>query len=442
MSSDNIKKENDINSEVFSEKLSNELKEDDNTGTSPNPDFAGRELDVFISYSSLNKNVADAVVSNFEQHGIRCWYAPRDIMPGQEWVTAIHEAINACRLFVLIYTDSSNESKQVANEVALAFNSGKTLIPFRLSDTEMSTELEYYLTRVHWLDAVKPPLMQSIESLRTYSEKILKGIDTKESKVKNANVLKTQMPGWVLPAIIVLAIGLLTISIILLFKNDEPKSVNVSTDNDQINSISSSAVTAEPNKNDDSDSISSGIPKLDNINIVEEDHFMKAYEIQKSEEGDSNRYELAYEEYMLAGENETTTEEIAQAMDELGMIFSIGSNQVEINNDKARNMFLKSSSSGNALAFVHLGNLYMNADLPELEDEPDYKKALDYYLMAVEKDNTNAEAMYNIAYIYENGGYGVEQNIDETLKYYEMSYQNGNNNAKSKYESLKRLSQD
>ncbi|MBR0133578.1 MAG: hypothetical protein IJM14_10925 [Lachnospiraceae bacterium] len=29
------------------------------------------KIDVFLSYSSLNKNVADAVVSEFEQHGIR-----------------------------------------------------------------------------------------------------------------------------------------------------------------------------------------------------------------------------------------------------------------------------------------------------------------------------------------------------------------------------------
>ena len=47
--------------------------------------------DVFISYSTKNKNVADAVVANFEQHGIKCWYAPRDILPGEEWVSAIRE---------------------------------------------------------------------------------------------------------------------------------------------------------------------------------------------------------------------------------------------------------------------------------------------------------------------------------------------------------------
>ncbi len=187
------------------------------------PDFPRQELDVFISYSSLNKNVADAVVSDFEQHGIRCWYAPRDIMPGQEWVTAIHEAINACKLFVLIYTDSSNESKQVANEVALAFNSGKTLIPFRLSDTEMSTELEYYLMRVHWLDAVNPPLMQSIESLREYSEKIMNGNVPKESKVRNAVVpVNNSKPAWIYPVIVAMVGVFAVIIVVLIINNNKP----------------------------------------------------------------------------------------------------------------------------------------------------------------------------------------------------------------------------
>ena len=99
--------------------------------------------DVFISYSSRNKNVADAIVSDFEKNGIRCWYAPRDIMPGQEWVPAIKEAIDASTVMILVYTDESNSSRQVMNEVALAFNAGKTIVPFKLTQEQMNSELEY-----------------------------------------------------------------------------------------------------------------------------------------------------------------------------------------------------------------------------------------------------------------------------------------------------------
>ncbi len=129
--------------------------------------------DVFISYSSKNKNVADAIVSDFEQNGIRCWYAPRDIRPGEEWVTAITKALEVSKALVLIYTDESNNSRQVMNEIAVAFNAGITIVPFKLSNEQMNRELEYYLTRVHWLDAVSKPLMENIATLRNYVSVII-----------------------------------------------------------------------------------------------------------------------------------------------------------------------------------------------------------------------------------------------------------------------------
>ena len=130
--------------------------------------------DVFISYSSKNKNVADAIVSDFEQNGLRCWYAPRDIRPGEEWVTAITRALEASKALVLIYTDESNNSRQVMNEIAVAFNAGITIVPFKLSNEQMSSELEYYLTRVHWLDAVSKPLKKNIVALREYIDVIIR----------------------------------------------------------------------------------------------------------------------------------------------------------------------------------------------------------------------------------------------------------------------------
>ena len=38
--------------------------------------------DVFISYSSKDKPVADAACATFEAAGMRCWIAPRDVPPG------------------------------------------------------------------------------------------------------------------------------------------------------------------------------------------------------------------------------------------------------------------------------------------------------------------------------------------------------------------------
>lgn len=122
--------------------------------------------DVFISYSSKNKNIADAIVADLEQNNVKCWYAPRDILSGEDWAGAINNAISSTKIFVLVFTDESNRSHQVTNEVTLAVNGGKIIIPFRLSGSDMNDTLLYYLSSVHWLDAVSQPLNQNIETLR------------------------------------------------------------------------------------------------------------------------------------------------------------------------------------------------------------------------------------------------------------------------------------
>ncbi len=175
--------------------------------------------DVFISYSSMNKNVADAIVSDFEQHGIKCWYAPRDILPGEEWVTAIKNGLDNAKVLVLLYTDESNDSRQVMNEVALAFNEGKTIVPFRLTDSGMNNELEYYLTRVHWLDAVSKPLNKNIEELREYLEVILQhapAVQNKPDVEKTSAKTNVSNGNNKLPIIIAAAAAVVVVAVIAI----------------------------------------------------------------------------------------------------------------------------------------------------------------------------------------------------------------------------------
>ena len=191
----------------------NELQD---AGSSTADKTPGRH-DVFISYSTKNKNVADAIVSNFEQEGIRCWYAPRDILPGQEWVSAINDALEAAKVLVLIYTEESNDSRQVMNEVALAFNAGLTIVPFRLSEGEMNRELKYYLTRVHWLDAVSKPLSKNIVDLREYVEVILnKAPSVEAAREKDHAETKAPKKNGVNVALIGVAAAAVLLCIVLI----------------------------------------------------------------------------------------------------------------------------------------------------------------------------------------------------------------------------------
>ena len=129
--------------------------------------------DVFISYSSKDKPAADAACAVLEARGIRCWIAPRDILPGADWGESIINAINACKLMVLIFSQHANESQQVKREVERIVHRGFPIIPVRIEDVLPAQALEYFLSSPHWLDAFTPPLEQHLERLAATVQQIL-----------------------------------------------------------------------------------------------------------------------------------------------------------------------------------------------------------------------------------------------------------------------------
>jgi hypothetical protein len=122
-------------------------------------------FDVFISHSHHDKSTADAVCAALEAKGIRCWIAPRDVQPGADWAAAIVDAIDHCRVMVLIFSSSANESKQIHREVERAFEREVAVVPFRVEDIAPEKALAYYIGPVHWLDALSPPLEQHLQRL-------------------------------------------------------------------------------------------------------------------------------------------------------------------------------------------------------------------------------------------------------------------------------------
>lgn len=121
--------------------------------------------DVFISYSAEDKPIADAMCSTLESNGIRCWMAPRDILPGMDWGGSIIDAIADSRVMVLLLSSNSNASVQVKREVERAVNKGVIVIPFRIEDVSLSKSLEYQLSLTHWMDALTPPMEKHLQTL-------------------------------------------------------------------------------------------------------------------------------------------------------------------------------------------------------------------------------------------------------------------------------------
>jgi hypothetical protein len=120
---------------------------------------------IFLSYSSKDKLIADAICSRLENQNIRCWIAPRDVNPGADYSNQIADALERSTLMVMVFSSGSNSSRHVKSEIDRAFSLGKVIIPFRVENVEIDKGLAYYLAKTHWLDAVTRPLDQHIDRL-------------------------------------------------------------------------------------------------------------------------------------------------------------------------------------------------------------------------------------------------------------------------------------
>ena len=149
--------------------------------------------DVFISYASEDKIVADAVCGMLESHAVRCWVAPRDVLPGVAYGEAIIDAIRGCRIMILVFSSKSNASPHIPKEIERAVSAGVSIIPFRIEDVKPGRSLDYFIGSVHWLDALTPPLEGHLERLAQNVQTLLSR-DVPVIERKNSSVTVAPAP--------------------------------------------------------------------------------------------------------------------------------------------------------------------------------------------------------------------------------------------------------
>lgn len=134
--------------------------------------------DVFVSHSSVDKQVADAVCAALESKGVRCWIAPRDIPAGSSWGASIVEGIEDSRVMLLVFSAQANKSDQVMREVERAVAKKKPVVPLRIDAEPMRKDFEYFLASCHWVDATSGTLESHLEGLTKRVRRLL--LDTAE----------------------------------------------------------------------------------------------------------------------------------------------------------------------------------------------------------------------------------------------------------------------
>jgi hypothetical protein len=118
---------------------------------SPETESASRKV-TFLSHSSADAELARTLCSDLEARGIGCWIAPRDVTPSRSYAEEIVRGIESANSLVLLASAQAIASNQVLSEVEQAHKRKKDIYTVLLSKPQIGRELDYYISRLHWIE--------------------------------------------------------------------------------------------------------------------------------------------------------------------------------------------------------------------------------------------------------------------------------------------------
>lgn len=119
---------------------------------------------VFISYSSKDDSFVRKIVKLLNDMHVEYWKAPEKIPPGSSYAKEINRAIEKCSLFLLLFSDNSQNSIWVEKELDCALSYRKVIIPYNIDGTVLNDAFKFYLNNVQMIFHT-PSIPDSINEL-------------------------------------------------------------------------------------------------------------------------------------------------------------------------------------------------------------------------------------------------------------------------------------
>ncbi len=143
--------------------------------------------DIFISYSSRDREQADLLTELLASAGLSVWIDQSGIEVATSWSKEIVQAINECKAFVVLLSPNSIVSNNVIKEVSLASEKRKKILPLDLEPVQLTEDFEYQLAGIQRapmtnIDAVIRALGKlGLAATQAPSVKLVKETDARQS---------------------------------------------------------------------------------------------------------------------------------------------------------------------------------------------------------------------------------------------------------------------
>jgi hypothetical protein len=105
----------------------------------------------FLSYARLDERPALRIADALIAAGVSVWVDQYDIRPSQHWDRAVETAVRGCEGMIVILSPRSADSSNVADEVSVALDGHKDIIPILIETCTPPLRM----TRMQFIDATR-----------------------------------------------------------------------------------------------------------------------------------------------------------------------------------------------------------------------------------------------------------------------------------------------
>ena len=102
----------------------------------------------FLSYARADAEFVLRLAKDLREGGAGVWIDQLDIAPGQRWDRAVEDALAKCAQLLVILSPTAVESTNVMDEVNLALEDGKTVVPV----LHRECNIPFRLRRLQYVD--------------------------------------------------------------------------------------------------------------------------------------------------------------------------------------------------------------------------------------------------------------------------------------------------
>ena len=135
--------------------------------------------DVFISCLNSDRDLVKPLAEELKRLGISCFYVENDDISGNSYAQTVVQAISACKIFLLIWTENAKDSDNVVNETTLAIRFKKRIIPYKIGyfNADRNAALMYHLAPLSWCEVPQQTPKTDAEVIGLILNALLNNVD-------------------------------------------------------------------------------------------------------------------------------------------------------------------------------------------------------------------------------------------------------------------------